>query len=109
MAAPVVPASASGRVARAALQSMPNVGPATAEDLIRLGIRRPDGLIGRDGDHLYAELCRLDGRRHDPCVRDVLAAAIAFAEGGPPRPWWEFTPARKERDARSADPLAAER
>ena len=62
------------------LQRIPNVGPAMADDL-------------------YDALCRLDGVRHDPCVRDVFAAAVDFAEGGPPRPWWAFTPGRKARDA----------
>ncbi len=104
MSASAVPAQASERVAGAALRVMPNVGPATAGFLIRLGIRSPGDLIGLDGDDLYDRLCRLDGRRLDPCVRDVFAAVVAFAEGGPPRPWWDFTAARKARDAASAGP-----
>jgi len=24
---------------------------------------------------------------------------VSYAEGGPARPWWEFTPERKARDA----------
>ena len=57
------------------LRALPNVGPAMADDLMRLGIGRVEDLIGRDGDELYEALCRLDGVRHDPCVRDVFAAA----------------------------------
>ena len=78
---------------------MPNVGPATAEDLLRLGIAGQDDLVGRDPVELYETLCRLDGVRHDPCVLDILTAVVAYAEGGPPTPWWEFTPARKNREA----------
>jgi hypothetical protein len=81
------------------LQQMPNVGPATAEDLLRLGIAGQDDLVGRDPEELYETLCRIDGVRHDRCLLDVLTAVVAYAEGGPPTPWWEFTPARKNREA----------
>jgi hypothetical protein len=84
--------------AAARLQAIPNVGPATAGDLLRLGISCPDDLAGRDPDALYQALCALDGQRHDPCVRDVFAAVVAYANGEEARPWWTFTPARKARD-----------
>lgn len=77
------------------LQRMPNIGPAMAYDLLRLGIRRPDDLAGRDPDAMYTELGRMDGVRHDPCVRDVFAAAIDHAQTGANQPWWHFTPERK--------------
>lgn len=32
-------------------------------------------------------------------MRDVFAAVVSHAEGGPARPWWEFTPERRARDA----------
>ena len=80
------------------LRMMPNIGPAMADDLLRLGITAPDDLIGRDPDDLYAALCRLDGIRHDPCVRDTFAAAVDFARTGVLRPWWAFTPERKARE-----------
>lgn len=70
-----------------------------AEHLLRLGISRQDDLIGRDPDELYEELCRLDGVRHEPYLLDVFTAVIAYAEGGPPTPWWDFTPARINRVA----------
>jgi len=88
------------RVAWRALQTMPNVGPATAHDLLRLGIRRPEDLVGRDPDALYGELAALDGAPPDPCVRDVLAAVVSYAETGLPTPWWHFTPQRKAREGR---------
>ncbi len=91
-------AAGSRREAEATLRTIPNVGPATARDLIRLGITRPEDAAGRDPDELYWALCALDGRRIDPCVRDVFAAVVAYANGEEARPWWAFTPARKERD-----------
>ena len=81
------------------LQEMPNVDPATAEDLLRLGISGQDDLVGRDAAELYEALCRLDEGRCDRSLLDVFTAVIAYAEGGPPRPWWEFTPARLKREA----------
>jgi hypothetical protein len=90
------------RVVLRALQTMPNVGPAMAEDLLRLGIRSPEDLIGRDADEMYDELGRLDGIRHDPCVRDIFAAVVSYAETGQAAPWWHFTPIRKARDKRTA-------
>jgi hypothetical protein len=80
------------------LQAIPNVGPAIASDLLRLGITCLDDLAGQDPDALYGALCALDAQRHDPCVRDVFAAVVAYANGEEARPWWTFTPARKARD-----------
>jgi hypothetical protein len=84
------------------LLKLPNVGPATAGDLLRLGICRPSDLVGQDPDDLYRRLCALDGALHDPCVRDVFAAVVDHAGGGAARPWWTFTAARKARDAAAA-------
>ena len=77
------------------LQSLPNVGPATAGDLIRLGVTSLDDLSRRDPRMLYDALTALDGVAHDPCVLDVFAAAIHCARTGESVPWWNFTPARK--------------
>lgn len=79
------------------LQKIPNIGPAMAMDLLRLGIRSKDQLVGQSADELYQALCTLDNTRHDPCVHDVFAAAIAYANGEPARPWWEFSRERKQR------------
>jgi hypothetical protein len=96
----VAGADARGEV-EAWLRAIPNVGPVIAGDLIRLGITRLEDMAGRDPDHLYYALCDLDGRRHDPCMRDVFAAVVAYANGEEARPWWTFTPARKARDGQS--------
>jgi predicted flap endonuclease-1-like 5' DNA nuclease len=69
------------RIAIKALCGVPNVGPAIAQDLLRLGIRRVENLAGANPDELYQELCRLEGRRVDICVRDVFAAAVDYADG----------------------------
>ncbi len=81
----------------ARLEDIPNVGPAVAADLKLLGVARPQDLIGRDPYALCDELCRATGQRHDPCLLDTFVAAVAYADGGPPRPWWEYSRERKAR------------
>jgi hypothetical protein len=80
-----------------ALTSIPNVGPAIAHKLLALDIHGLDDLRGRDPEELFERLCALDGRRHDPCLLDTFVAAVDFANGAPPRPWWEYSRARKAR------------
>jgi hypothetical protein len=81
------------------LQEIPNVGPRMASALLKLGIARLQDAAGRDAEEMYHELCAIDAKRHDPCVRDIFAAVVSHAEGRLARPWWEFTPERKARDA----------
>ena len=78
------------------LQQIPNVGPATEGDLIRLGYSTPTSLIGADPFQLYTSLCDRDGVRYDRCVIDVFMAAVDFMNGNPPRSWWKFTARRKK-------------
>lgn len=85
-----------------ALTSIPNVGPAIARRLLELDIARPEDLRGQDPEALFERLCALHGRRHDPCLLDTFAAAVAFADGEPARPWWEFSRERKARAAGAA-------
>jgi hypothetical protein len=77
------------------LEQLPNVGPAMAADLRRLGIHTPQSLKGRDGLQLYHALCEATGQRHDPCVLDTLLAVVDFMHGAPPAPWWAYTAQRK--------------
>ena len=77
------------------LRAMPNIGPAIAKMLMRLGIEQPDDLRAQTGDQLYRRLCELDGRRHDPCVLDTFVAAVDYANGAPARPWWYYSRIRK--------------
>jgi hypothetical protein len=78
----------------ATLQTVPNVGPRIAADLLQLGIRSIDQLAAADPAELYERLCAENGAQ-DPCVSDVFCAAVDFARGGPPRPWWEYSRERK--------------
>jgi hypothetical protein len=79
------------------LEDIPNVGPATAADLMILGISQPQQLRGQSAALLYATLCAKTGQRHDPCVEDVLAAAIHYVDSGESFPWWHFSATRKSQ------------
>lgn len=79
------------------LADLRNVGPATIQDLSRLGISSVRELATQDAFELYERLCALTRTRHDPCVIDVLLSAIDQASGGEARPWWHYTPQRKRR------------
>ena len=82
----------------ARLQEIPNVGPKMAAGLLKLGVTSLEDAADRDPDEMYHELCAIDAKRYDPCVRDIFAAVVSHADGGPARPWWEFTPERKARE-----------
>lgn len=75
------------------LEDIPNIGKAVAEDLRLLDIHSPEALIGKNGIDLYHQLniLKKTGGIHDPCMADTLMAAVDFMNGGPPKPWWEFT------------------
>lgn len=77
------------------LRTLPNVGPAVARTLMRLGIERPDDLRGQTAEKLYRRLCEMDGRRHDPCLLDTFVATVDHANGAPARPWWYYSRLRK--------------
>jgi hypothetical protein len=79
------------------LQTLPNIGPAGARDLVLLGIGSAADLKGRTADELYDALCAKTGLSQDPCVWDTFASVIHFAETGERRKWWEFTSIRKSR------------
>ena len=88
----------------ARLEDIPNIGPAVAGDLRKLGINVPADLLKRDPYAMYDDLCRITGQRHDPCLLDTFIAAVRFMEGGPKKPWWKYTAERKrELAARSAE------
>jgi hypothetical protein len=79
------------------LTDIPNVGPAVARMLERLGISSIDDLRAQDGQELYDRLGGLDGQAPDPCVLDTFRAVVDYANGGPERPWWEYSRERKAR------------
>ncbi len=86
------------------LMALPNVGKAMREDLRRLGVESLARLAAQDADELYVRLGRMDGGLHDPCVWDTFASIIDIARGGPPQPWWHWTPVRKARQAKGDFP-----
>ena len=96
------------RLRLTALEDLPNVGPAVAADFVRLGIRTPRELTGRDPYALYDELNRVTGARHDPCVLDTFISAVRFMDGAPAKPWWEYTAERKRTLAKRASTAAPE-
>ncbi|MGE0351899.1 MAG: DUF4332 domain-containing protein [Gemmatimonadales bacterium] len=75
------------------LQRIPGVGPSTAADLRKLGIRRVRDLRRRSPERLYQRLCRLQGPQ-DPCVLYVFRCAVYFAtrQRHDPRllKWWNW-------------------
>ena len=80
-----------------ALEDLPNVGPAIADDFRQIGVHRAEHLVGADPYRLYDDLCRVTGVRHDPCVLDTFISAVRYMEGAPRRPWWYYTAERKRR------------
>jgi hypothetical protein len=77
------------------LEQIPNVGPAVAGDLRRLGIASPGDLLGRDPYAMYDDLCRITGKHHDPCLLDTFIAEVRYMAGEPKKPWWKYTAERK--------------
>ncbi len=77
------------------LEQLPNIGPALAGALRRIGIERPEQLRGQDPFALYQQLCSVTGQRQDPCVLDTFMAATDFMRGAAPAPWWNYTARRK--------------
>ena len=77
------------------LTTIPNVGPAVADKLQRLGFSSLEELRGQDGDELFERFCALEGTPQDPCLLDTFMAVADFADGGPARPWWEYSRERK--------------
>jgi Pathogenicity locus len=79
----------------ALLEQLPNIGPALAADLRRIGIHTPRELQGRDAFVLYQKLAAATGTRQDPCVLDTFMAAVDFMNGAAAAPWWAYTAQRK--------------
>ncbi|GAA1604533.1 hypothetical protein GCM10009804_71020 [Kribbella hippodromi] len=78
------------------LTDLMNVGPAVARRLARAEVTEVRQLVGRDPVELYETICERDGQRHDPCLLDTIMSAVDQANGNPGRPWWSYTPERKE-------------
>ncbi|MBY0573386.1 MAG: helix-hairpin-helix domain-containing protein [Undibacterium sp.] len=78
------------------LTDLPNIGPASAKDLVLLGYSSPHQLVAADPLQMYRDLCNKTGVRHDPCVLDVFISITRFMDGEAPKSWWQFTEERKK-------------
>jgi DNA transformation protein len=79
------------------LEDIPNIGSSIADDLRAIDIFEPGQLRGQDPYELYARSNAVAGTVQDPCLCDTFIAAVRFMEGGPARPWWFYTPERKQK------------
>jgi len=79
------------------LEQLPNVGPAAAGYLKRIGVSCPEHLVDRDPYVLYEELCRVSGVQYDLCLLDQFISAVRFMHGETARPWWKYTSERKRK------------
>ena len=80
-----------------------SVGPVTVRALHSLGVRSVEQLARAKPESLYSKLCRLRGRREDPCCLDVFSAAVAQARN-PSLPsekcaWWYWSQQRKAKSS----------
>lgn len=94
---PKAPTKAADWTVCREFRQIPNIGPAMCADFALLGLKAPLDLRGNDPFALYRRLCAISGQRHDPCVLDTLMAAVDFMNGAAPRPWWDYTAARKRQ------------
>ena len=75
------------------LQSIPGVGRAMEQRLIRLGYRCVEDLAGQSAEEMYARDCAIEGMALDRCVLYVYRLAVYFAEGGREpenMKWWNW-------------------
>jgi Pathogenicity locus len=77
-------------------QDIPNVGPAMERDFILLGLKNPTDLIPKHPFTLYNKMCKISGKRLDPCVLDTYIAVIDFMNGAPAKPWYFYTKSREK-------------
>jgi Pathogenicity locus len=76
-----------------------SIGPAMVRDFKLLGVESVAQLARQDPQKLYEKLCRITGRRQDPCVLDTFCAGVAQARN-PRLPaeqcqWWYWSRRRK--------------
>jgi nucleotidyltransferase/DNA polymerase involved in DNA repair len=86
------------------LRDLSGIGKAMLADFERLGIQSVAQLATCDAQELYDRISALDGLRHDPCVLDTYACAIAQARDpnlpAEQRQWWWWSRQRKARAGR---------
>lgn len=65
------------------LQSLRNIGPATAEGLYSIGIKTPEQVRLSDPEEIYERLKKKEGGRLDKCVLYLFQGAVLDI------PWWK--------------------
>ena len=98
----VLPVQSSARrlaslISGISITDLPNIDPASAADLRRLGIHHPKDRIGKNAAILYHILCAPDGIRHKPCVPDILQSVVDYMHGGEALAWWTYSAKRKQQ------------
>jgi hypothetical protein len=90
----VTPASPARNKILKDFQTIPNVGPRTADDLWQLGVRSIAELKGADPQKMYDRLCKLRGVRIDPCQLYVFRSVVYYASRMTHKPellkWWAW-------------------
>jgi RecG-like helicase len=80
------------------LQTIPGIGPAMAEDLRSLGIKKVADLKKADPQRLYDRLCEKTGAKQDRCVLYVFRCAVYYASRPVHEPeklkWWNWKDGR---------------
>ena len=82
-----------------ALQKIPGVGKAIAQDLWELGFRSVEELKNRDPKELYRALCAQKGMPVDRCMLYVFRCAVYYASNTTYDPellkWWNWKDRRQ--------------
>lgn len=82
-----------------------NIGPAMTAVFFRMGMKKPQELVGKDPLKLYQRICRVDRKFYDPCVLDVLMATVDYMNDRQPKSWWKYSSMRKKTYTDSVDRL----
>jgi hypothetical protein len=83
------------------LRIIPGVGPATAADLVNIGIRKVSDLRGRNPERLYERSNRNAGTVQDRCLLYVFRCAVYYASTPRSRQdprkllWWNWKDPRR--------------
>ncbi len=76
------------------LQQLPWVGPAIAEDLWELGLRKASDLKDADPEKIYEDLCDLQQARIHRALLYILRCVVYYASNPTHSPeklkWWNW-------------------
>jgi len=91
--------------ALASFQTIPSIGPKTAQWVLDLGYYSLDELKGKNGSDLLNRLEELYGYWMDPCVEDALRCIVYHANNpNSDKCWFDFTEERKAYRAENGYP-----